>query len=463
MTGNTVTCDLGTLEPKDAVTVTVAGTVPAGECPAFTNQAVASIERSEVEFESNVVTTIVTGCENPQPGLTISKVADDDTVNAGNRIGFTITVTSSGKATATNVTLVDALPTGSGISWTIDGGTGAGSCSIEGSALSCGFGDMAPGSSSTVHIGSDTASNLCGRVPNSATASASNISPVTDGDSVTLGCPAPSHPGIQILKSGPDVAHVGDEVTYTFVVTNTGDVSLTNVGIQDPICDAGTLAGPGGDLNGDGTLSPGESWSYRCTHVITKDDPDPLPNTATVCSDGPSGVDVCDSDGHVIDVIHPAIEVVKEADPTSGSPGDSITYTYTVTNTGDVPLTDVSVDDDILGHVCDVPLLNLGDTLECTAVSVIPADASVKITNVVVAVGTDPTGVDVRDDDTATIDVIAGATITPPPPSTKTPPGGLAFTGSATLIPLSALALILLVIGSGLTWAGRRRGREAEE
>jgi hypothetical protein len=71
----------------------------------------------------------------------------------------------------------------------------------------------------------------------------------------------------------------------------------------------------------------------------------------------------------------------------------------------------------------------------------------------VIAVGTDPAGDLVEDQDDFTITVVAGTTVT------KTPPGGVAFTGPATAIPIAALALLLLTAGSALLWLGRRRGR----
>ncbi|KAB1652617.1 DUF11 domain-containing protein [Pseudoclavibacter chungangensis] len=48
----------------------------------------------------------------------------------------------------------------------------------------------------------------------------------------------------------------------------------------------------------------------------------------------------------------PALEVKKSSDPASGSqidPGQDITYTVTVANTGDVPLTPAKLDDDLAG------------------------------------------------------------------------------------------------------------------
>ncbi len=56
-----------------------------------------------------------------------------DTVSAGSNIGFTITVTNNGPGAATNATLNDPLPFGTGVSWAISPAyAGPGTCSITG-------------------------------------------------------------------------------------------------------------------------------------------------------------------------------------------------------------------------------------------------------------------------------------------------------------------------------------------
>jgi uncharacterized repeat protein (TIGR01451 family) len=279
---------------------------------------------------------------------------------------------------------------------------------------------------------------------------------ITNDDVAPAPPPPANAPGIVIVKGGPAFAHVGDTITYTFAVElGAGSPPLSNVTVVDPICNSAPVLGSqtGGDL--DGTLESGETWSYSCPHLVTATDPDPLPNTATASGTAANGTTVSDQDSHVVDLIHPAINIAKSAKPQTGSPGDTIVYTYKVTNVGDVDLVNISVDDNVIGHVCDIPLLHPKDSVTCTASFVIPANANIKIDNIGVAVGQDELGVPVRDEDTARITVVLGVTITP------NPPGGVAFTGSAAVVPLTALALMLLLVGSGLLWAGRKRDRRA--
>ena len=464
-TSNSVSCNVGTLQPGQTAVVTITFSVAAAACPGpILNQAAAAIGTG-TSVNSNQTSTAITGC--PPPGtvdMSVSKNASA-TVTPGGQITYTITATNLGNAAATNVSVNDTLPAGTTFvnatapaGWTSTTPAVGGTGTVTFTKASVVGGESAQ---FTIVVQA-SASAACGAtISNTATVSPGGTISTNDSSTATTDvvCPPPPPapaplppPGIDITKTGPATAKVGDTVTYTFaVVLASGSPSLTGVSVTDPICDPGTLAGPTGD-DGDNVLEGGETWGFSCTHVVTAGDPDPLPNTATVCATAPGGGTVCDSDNHEVDITHPAIEVVKAADPTSGTAGTVITYSYTVTNSGDVPLFDVTVDDDVLGHICDIAVLQPQSTEECTGTYTIPAGSPSEITNIVIAGGTDPAGDLVEDQDDFTITVVAGTTVT------KTPPGGVAFTGPATAIPIAALALLLLAAGSGLLWLGRRRG-----
>jgi hypothetical protein len=46
---------------------------------------------------------------------------------------------------------------------------------------------------------------------------------------------------------------------------------------------------------------------------------------------------------------------------------------------------------------------------------------------------------------------------------TTVSPGGTAFTGVENVVPLGAIALMLMTAGSGLLWAGGRRKKDQED
>ncbi len=462
--GNTIACpasgtislaksDGDTVAPEnDVVAVTVTATAPAGSCPTVLNTASASIGNG-TPVTSNQVTVNVTGCT---VDLTLTKTSDvQGPAEPGDTASFTIDVTNDGTISAHQVTVTDSVPAGLDItSASFTGGSnGPADCDVTGREVTCDVGSLAPGASATVTIDVDVTTGACPSITNTASVTGSNETAGTgnntDSAAFDVACPL----GIQILKDGPALAHVGETVTYTLDVSLTTQTPLTNITVTDPICDGPVtpVSKTGGNVND--VLEPGEVWSYSCDHVVQAGDPDPLPNTATVEGTDAQGRPASDTDDHVVDVIHPAIRVVKTANPLSISPGQTVTYRYAVTNTGDVTLFGVSVDDDKLGHICDIAELAVDETRTCT-MDFTAGDGNLgPITNVAVAQGEDETGYPVKDDDDAQIDVVLGTTVTPPP--TTTPPSGTAFTGS-DILPLAVAALVLLVLGSGLTYLGRR-------
>ena len=74
---------------------------------------------------------------------------------------------------------------------------------------------------------------------------------------------------------GPEIAP-GAPVTWTYVVSNTGNIPITQVALVD---DAGVVPSlESGDTNGDGQLDPTETWTYSATGVATSGQ---YQNTAT--------------------------------------------------------------------------------------------------------------------------------------------------------------------------------------
>lgn len=144
---------------------------------------------------------------------------------------------------------------------------------------------------------------------------------------------------------------------------------------------------------------------------------------------------------------NPGIQIVKTADPISGAPGTLITYTYDVTNIGEVTLFEVSVDDDILGHIGDIAVLEVGETQTLTATTVLGTAA---IINVGTAVGHDAIDREVTDDDDAEVTVVLGEIKVLPKTGTDTRQA-------------AEVGLILLAAGIGLVGFSRRRRRDEEE
>ncbi|WP_440954461.1 DUF7507 domain-containing protein [Methanosarcina sp. Mfa9] len=162
--------------------------------------------------------------------------------------------------------------------------------------------------------------------------------------------------------TGPYIP-VGNEVEWTYLVTNTGNVPLANITVTD---DRGVTVSCPTD-----TLAPGESMTCTATGTATEGQYANL-GTAT----GYYGeAEVTDTDPSHYFGAEPAIDIEKstngeDADTPTGpvlTVGDTVTWEYAVTNTGNVPLTDIEVLDDKLGSVCIIPELMPGENETCTA------------------------------------------------------------------------------------------------
>ncbi len=140
-------------------------------------------------------------------------------------------------------------------------------------------------------------------------------------------------------------------VLYRIEVWNTGNKPLTMTSISDPSCNAplakiDTDPAKFGDINNDSLLQMGEIWRYTCTRTVSTPSspplPDDVPNTASATmTDGTTSVD--DTASANVKVIHPAINI--EVTPPSATVliNGHVDYTYTLTNTGDIDITNPAV------------------------------------------------------------------------------------------------------------------------
>ena len=202
--------------------------------------------------------------------------------------------------------------------------------------------------------------------------------------------PEPDEPSIHIEKAtngvdadnptGPQLV-VGSTVTWTYVVTNTGDVPLANVIVTDDQAGV-TPVYQSGDTNNDNLLDLTETWTYTATGTAVEGQ---YANIGEVTGFYPQEErEVVDTDpSHYrgyrppVDPDTPRIQIEKatngvDADTPAGGPllevGSPVTWTYVVTNTGNVPLTNVKVVDDKLGAItCPKTTLIILEQMTCTA------------------------------------------------------------------------------------------------
>ena len=193
---------------------------------------------------------------------------------------------------------------------------------------------------------------------------------------------------------GPTVP-AGSDVLFRFVVTNTGTTTLSGIAVTDDMYPTTSCTWPS-------SLAPGASTTCQIsqTAVVGQHSDIGTATAGTVTAIDPANYYGADT----------GIQVVKTADKQSVNVGDVITYTYTVRNVGNVPLTNVTVDDDILGElVTTADGINLapGESKDLTATYTVTEDdlTNGEITNVVTAAGDPPVGARVSDTDTVTVPV----------------------------------------------------------
>ena len=167
------------------------------------------------------------------------------------------------------------------------------------------------------------------------------------------------HPCIHIEKTtnGGDGLDIpwGAPVTWTYNVTNCGDVPLSNITVTDSHVGV-TPVYVSGD-NGDNILQTSETWIYQATGNAIEG---AYNNTGYV--DGYYGTTLVQAnDGSSYFGINPCIHIVKTTNGGDGlniPMGDPVTWTYNVTNCGNVPLSNITVTD---SHVGVTPAYVSGD------------------------------------------------------------------------------------------------------
>jgi hypothetical protein len=226
-------------------------------------------------------------------------------------------------------------------------------------------------------------------ITNTATATGTyNASPTTsapDSESVPV---QGAGPVLSVTKTvlapatilfGPQatLTDANDVIVYQYVVQNDGNVTISNVGPLDggvnfgplDLAGTGSLSGftlvstTGTGVTGLGnlaTLDPGESATFTASYTLSALDvyrsaafasPDGVTNSATATGTPITGTlaTVTASIANTTIAAGPRLSIVKSYTYTSGAApadaGEVITYTYLVTNIGNVALSNVVIND----------------------------------------------------------------------------------------------------------------------
>jgi uncharacterized repeat protein (TIGR01451 family) len=212
--------------------------------------------------------------------------------------------------------------------------------------------------------------------------------------------PVVIRPHISVSKS-PDAQTIliGQTANFTIAVTNDGDSTLSNVVVTDAL--APGCARTSADIPALASMAAGATVTYTCSlaNVVAS-----FTNVAVATGKPPVGPDVTAQDTADVTAVapatHPAITVVKNPKSQTVTVGNKATFTITVTNTGDVALTNVTVTD-AQSPNCNRTIGTLAPGAS-TSYTCTRANVTSSFTNVAVASGT-AGGTTVKAQDTAPV------------------------------------------------------------
>ncbi|MBU3694469.1 MAG: DUF11 domain-containing protein, partial [Rhodocyclaceae bacterium] len=321
------------------------------------NTATADSDQTEPVSDSEVVPLVYAPKMMLYKDVDFTDGGDGDAATdaAGDVIHYNVAVQNDGNITLTGITLVDPR-------------TGL---NISGLSLVPGETKVYQTTYTLTQDDLDNNGGGDGDIDNTATADSNE----TDELTASAAEPIEIRPALSLDKhvvgvSGGNgnalVDAAGDVINYTFTVKNLGNVTLTNVSLLDPLTGtSGTLA----------SLAPDASYVWDGSYTLTQDDLNgngtsglgQIDNVATAWSD--QTPEVSDDEGVPL-LAKPALYLDKTATGVTGgngnafadAAGDQLGFKVTVTNVGNVTLTNVLIKDELGGINDTLASLAPGDT-----------------------------------------------------------------------------------------------------
>lgn len=354
-------------------------------------------KKSNYKVEENIGTLTVTDGtpENPvTPSLAVNKTHDTDkTYKAGDVITFTITVKNIYDEAKT-ITLEEQADV------TLNQAT---------------FENVQPGAeiTATATYTVTEVDIVNGTFTNNVTARFSEVDKEYTGTDTVEEFENPN-PHMTIMKrtTGVDENHIyklGETINYEITVTNDGNLTLTNVTVEDEL-----TGNTGRNAWTIDTFAPGETQTFETSYVVTEADvlAGRVVNNATGTATDPTNPDepktpvTPGEKEDPVEAPNPGLTVVKTSDKTGQVKlGDEITYTITVTNNGNVTISGVKLNDSLTGDNWTLGDIKPGEIVtRTTTYTVTEADILAgKIENHAIAAGKDPNGNDITDEGEKTV------------------------------------------------------------
>jgi large repetitive protein len=295
----TLAVQLGSLAAGAADSTSIVVAVSSSASGSITNTVTVTGDQPDPNLSNN--TSTVTTQVAQSVDLALVKTAAPNPVTAGNQLTYTLTATDNGPSNATGVTIVDTLPAG-----TTYVSSNGGSATISGQTVTLSIGNLADGASATSTIVVTVGSSVVGTIINTAVVSGNQPDPnlANNTASAMTQVNQPVHQqaftDLKIVKTAqPNPVSVGNQLTYTLVVSNNSLTTATGVTVVDtlpvgfsylsatgPSLVQSSLAGNTLTLN-LGTLTFQASDTITILGTVTSAAASTITNTATVSSNEP--------------------------------------------------------------------------------------------------------------------------------------------------------------------------------
>jgi len=405
----TVTCAVGSLAPgfgtqiviRARPTLAIAGTT-------VTNSATATSDITPSPDTDTANLTI-----KPIADLSLTKSATASTVDQGGAIGYTVTSTNEGPASATNVQIVDRLPAAFNAGTAVYYASSGGTCSLDESVITCVWpGSTTSGTSRTLTV-SGNANSSVPTADRDALNQANTFSLTDDPDPANNRASAlvkiiPSA-DLVATASGPGTIVAGGEANLDFSVYNDGPSTSTAVEMTIDIPDGlKPISAPGGcTISGQqvtcsiGTLASGDTATRTIT-VRADSSVVETSKTSTVSvrsNETPDPITGNNSDATPL-VAGPVadLEITKTADRESVAPGGTVNFTLKVRNNGPSSSIGATVTDELPDGLTPTSASSsivagctiLRQTVTCPAGEIVPNESFEIL--VVATAGTDRAG-----------------------------------------------------------------------
>jgi uncharacterized repeat protein (TIGR01451 family)/fimbrial isopeptide formation D2 family protein len=308
------------------------------------------------------------------PALTLTKTADTATTAPGATVHYTVKVTNTGQTSYPAANFTDALTR------VLDDATYNGDATATSGTVSYASPDLtwtgalAPGATATITYSATVKSPDPGDKTLTNTLSSTSTGSDCPAGGADPRCTTTVAASALLITSATDVTTTipTGVVQYTFTVTNTGQTPYSDADFtlvladvvdnatynNDATATSGNLSvNPDGSVTWTGDLAIGATATVTASVTVNNPPTGGPTMTSSITSTTPgNNCPVGGSDpacSTTVTILIPQLAIAKTADTSTATPGQTITYTITVANTGPTPYTAATVQDALDGVLAD--------------------------------------------------------------------------------------------------------------